>query len=412
MTHTLVTFLGRPQHQDGRYREADYGFPGGVKRSAFFGLALAEHLKPDYIVILGTPSSMWGVLVSSLHDRSGDGSGDSKEDGFQDIMNLLDAEKDGKVTDCLLERMAPIMTRVIGRNVKPRLIPFGKDAEEQYDILQVVSDAVSSGDVSFDLTHGFRHLGMVGFLSAFMLERVAHLNVCGLWYGALDMTDSGITPVVELEGLNRVRRWVDALNRFDASGDYGVFEPLLIADGVPKDKAQCLERAAFHERTLNLSSAAQQIRVFLPILDKPLSGASGLFQKRLCDRLAWARGTDLAEHQRKLAFEYLNRHDFIRAAMFGWEALVTQECSRRNYDTSRFDERSQAIEELGSEITDECHPAWKKCAFHRLRTIRNALAHGNPPRNQRDRTILGDADKLKAELGRAFQRLLNEGSRT
>ena len=78
---------------------------------------------------------------------------------------------------------------------------------------------------------------------------------------------------------------------------------------------------------------------------------------------------------------------------------MTQECSRRKYDTSRFDERSKAIEEFGSEIKDECHPAWKKRAFHRLRTIRNALAHGNPPRDPRDRTILGDADRLKAELG-------------
>ena len=74
MTHTLVTFLGRPQLQDGRYREAKYEFPDDVQRtSAFFGLALAEYLEPDDIVILGTHGSMWGVLVSSLDERSGDG---------------------------------------------------------------------------------------------------------------------------------------------------------------------------------------------------------------------------------------------------------------------------------------------------------------------------------------------------
>ena len=284
IAHTLVTFLGRPQVQDGRYREATYRFPGGVDRaSAFFGLALAEHLDPDDIVILGTCGSMWGVLVSSLAHRSSEEVESSEEDR---IIELLEAERAGQVTECLLDGMADTMTRAIGRNVKPRLIPFGRDAEEQYGILQVVSDTVPKGDVSFDLTHGFRHLGMVGFLSAFMLERVGHLNVRGLWYGALDMTDrsSGITPVLELEGLNRVRRWVDALNRFDASGDYGVFAPLLITDDVQEDEAQRLEMAAFHERTLNLSGAAQQIRTFLPVLDDPLPGASGLFQKRLRDR--------------------------------------------------------------------------------------------------------------------------------
>ena len=86
----------------------------------------------------------------------------------------------------------------------PHLIPFGENSEEQYAILDVVAEAVPKGAVSFDLTHGFRHLGMVGFLSAFMLERISSLNVRGLWYGALDMTRDGITPVLKLDGLVRV----------------------------------------------------------------------------------------------------------------------------------------------------------------------------------------------------------------
>jgi len=58
------------------------------------------------------------------------------------------------------------MSRAVGRLVTPRLIPFGKDADEQYAILDAIAGTVPNGDVSFDLTHGFRHLGMVGFLSA------------------------------------------------------------------------------------------------------------------------------------------------------------------------------------------------------------------------------------------------------
>ena len=48
-----------------------------------------------------------------------------------------------------------------------------------------------------------------------------------------------------------MRRWLEALDRFDATGDYGVFAPLLIEDGVPEAKVECLEDAAFYERTLN-----------------------------------------------------------------------------------------------------------------------------------------------------------------
>src|SRR6202035_5992569 len=66
------------------------------------------------------------------------------------------------------------------------------------------------GEVSFDLTHGFRHLGMVGMLSAVMLERIGRLTTRSLWYGALDMTDcaTGITPVLPLDALNAIQRWI------------------------------------------------------------------------------------------------------------------------------------------------------------------------------------------------------------
>ena len=82
---------------------------------------------------------------------------------------------------------------------------------------------------------GFRHFGMIGFLSAFMLSHVRGLEVKNLWYGALEMTQEGITPVLKLDGLDRVRQWLDALNRFDATGDYRVFGSLLTKDGVEAD---------------------------------------------------------------------------------------------------------------------------------------------------------------------------------
>lgn len=102
------------------------------------------------------------------------------------------------------------------------------------------------------------------------------------------MTQGGITPVLRLDGLLAIQRWIDALDRFDANGDYGVFAPLLEADGVAADKARCLASTAFHESTLNLSDARTQLRSFLPALDQPLSGASGLFQDKLRKQLEWA----------------------------------------------------------------------------------------------------------------------------
>ena len=191
--------------------------------------------------------------------------------------------------------------------------------------------------------------------------------------------------MLRLDGLTHVRRWVDALDRFDSNGDYGVFAPLLVNDGVPQDKARCLEKAAFFERILNLSAAAQQLTSFLPVLEQPLAGASELFRQRLADRLAWARQVSLAEHQKKLAFEHLRRGDLMRSAIFGWEALVTQQCDLRGYTAGDYYQgRKPAIDEFENALKIEPRRSAKRNAFHQLKTIRNTVAHGNPP-NSRDR---------------------------
>lgn len=403
MSHTVVTFLGKSRESRATgYRETVYSFPGGAttERTAFFGLALSSHVESDAVVILGTRSSQWDVLVEHCAAEGDD------EDARLELFDALDRRAVGQD---LLDRLAPLMERAAGRRVIPRLIPFGQDAEEQYDIMDTIADVVPNGDVSFDLTHGFRHLGMIGFLSAFVLERIRNLAVRDLWYGALDMTHEGITPVLKLDGLARVRGWLGALDRFDATGDYGVFAPLLIEDGVSEDKANCLKNAAFYERILNVSDAARQLRTFLPILDEALPGASGLFQRRLAERLRWAKEPDLAEQQRKLAYQYLNRRDFVRAATLGREAYVSRLCQERGVSRIEFGrERQEAIEAFEKELSENQHTEPRMKGYRTLRDLRNALVHGTRPRaRDRYQAMLDDPARLHRELEASLKRLFD-----
>ena len=397
MTRTLVTLLGKARKRTGGagYEDATYRFPGGREdRTAFFGLALARHLNPDEIVILGTAGSLWSVLVEGLAGKGG-------EDEEARI-ELMSAEDSGNVDQSLLDRLAPLMGRAMHAVVRPILVSAAKGESEQYAILEAIDKAVvHDGELHFDLTHGFRHLGMVGFLSSFMLERVRSLDVCGLWYGAFDMKKAeNVVPVLRLDGLMRVRRWLDALNRFDATGDYGVFAPLLIEDGVPADKAKCLEDAAFLERTLNVRDAARKIGTFLPMLDSALAGASGLFQARLAARLRWAKAQSLSEQQRKLAHQHLNRGDFVRAAMFGWEACVSRVCEEKGVSTLAFgEERQRAVDQFRGEVEGA-----RKSGFESLNALRNALAHGTRPGWRRIQAALTEPAELSGELQKAMQR--------
>lgn len=404
--NTLVTFLGKGRDDpETGYRQTVYRFPDGedTESTAFFGLALARYLDSDSTVVLGTSSSQWDVLVEHLAVV-----GDDEEARLR----LMEAVAKGTVDQQLLDQLAPLLRRSAERPVIPRLIPFGRDADEQYAILDAIADAVPCGNATIDLTHGFRHLGMVGFLSAFMLERVRPVTVCDLWYGANDMRRDGVTPVLRLDGLVRVRRWVEALDRFDTSGDYGVFAPLLMEDGVAADKANCLRAAAHYERILNVSDAGRKIRTFLPVLGGHLPGASGLFQHKLADRLQWARQPEQWQCQRALAFQYLDRRDFVRAAMFAWEAWVSRLCveqgrpdgSGDEVDANAFSQRKEVVEEFEGEL-QMSHEPGRNDAHWTLKHLRNALAHGTRPM-RRYRAMLGDADRLFRELHDALTRLL------
>jgi CRISPR-associated Csx2 family protein len=397
MTHTLVTFLGRsPRDRGGTYRTAKYEFPDhGHDETSFFGLALTRHLKPDRLVVLGTRGSMWDALVEHA----------AAEGQEEARLSLIDAVDRQVVDQGLLHQWTGLLRRAAGCDVEPKLIPFGRTDGEQRQILQIIAAVVGTGEVSFDLTHGFRHLGMVGMLSAFMLERIGKLRVRSLWYGALDMTEEGVTPVLRLDGLGAIERWIGALDRFDASGDYGVFAPLLEADGVPPDKARCLEEAAFYERNFDLPDAARRLRTFRQAIRGALPGASGLFQQKLEERLKWLDEKDLSTQQRELAGQYLVRADFVRAAIFAYEALISRECA--GYDLHRRDTRAAAEDALDEKFRSaDCEP-WARDAFRTIKYTRNALAHGTPPENERVRALLKSPEKLREALRDAIRCLLH-----
>ncbi len=400
---TLVTFLGRGRDDKNTgYRETTYEFPDGSQTTtAFFGPALAVHIEADRIIILGTKSSQWGVLVEN-HATAG-----QQEEAR---IELMEAETNGSINQKHLEDVTQLMCSAIGREIVPCLIPFGKNEQEQYEILDVIAEHVKTGKVEFDVTHGFRHFSMVGFLSTFILSRVRDIEIENLWYGANDMRVDDIAPVLKLEGLDRVRQWVDALNRFDATGNYRVFGSLLKKDGVDPMFAKYLENAAFYERTLNLSAASEEIKNFLPVLQNQLPGASGLFQEKLAERLTWVDQCKLSEQQAKLARQYWSRRDYVRAALFGWESLVTQECENNNVDPNDHNARENrnvltAVQQW--KLRDGQISGDNRIACKNLNQIRNALAHGTQPTSNEVKEMLKDEDMLREGLKKAFDCLLS-----
>ncbi|WP_028324735.1 TIGR02221 family CRISPR-associated protein [Desulfatirhabdium butyrativorans] len=396
MAHTLIGFLGRGA-LDAKtgYRKTKYRFPDGIIRETpFFSMALLQYLKadienpPDGMVLLGTEGSMWGVLAESLAKT-----GENEEARLQ----LYEAETRGRVTEEILASIQPIADRAFGCPVRMRLIPYCRDETEQIAILKTIADVTPKGRVSFDLTHGFRHLGMVGFMAAFMLERISDATtVAGLWYGALDMIRDGVAPVIRLDGLMRVHRWIAALDRYDARGDYGVFADLLQEDGLDAKKTTELSMAAFHEGNSNILDASKHLKPVIESLAQPLEGPSGLFQKRLQKRLSWVNQKDRAVQQLALAHVAFKRNDYLRCAILAIESIVTRRCLDSKLDPWKTEHREQVKTQLNRMANRSPSPA--AAAYFTLNNLRNALAHSAPPKDETAKQLLQNPKRMKAEL--------------
>jgi CRISPR-associated Csx2 family protein len=396
--HLQISFLGKSQ-LDSRtgYRPARYRFDDSeVIETAFFGLALVRKMKPDRLLLLGTAGSMWDVLVENQID----------DDRLEaERLALIDAVRENHVTDELLAPLADVIGERVGCPVELRVIPYGRDAAEQAQILDTVARVVSATkvrEVMLDVTHGLRHLPMLALVAAFYLQHVARVDVADILYGALEMMTEEGAPVLSLRGLLAGMEWIEALSAYDRDGDYGVFVPLLQTAGLADAPLQHLRRAAHAERVFNHQYAAQELRNFLPHLEAGLPGMAALFAPHLKDRIAWAQQHDPHRRLAAIARERLAHGDFVHcaiAACSGFLASLAQRGERlSDYDTHiKIEEAFRQGQRGNPDLRD---------TYEELKRLRNALAHGTPPRNGDTRYTLADPERLQERLQLLLEELL------
>jgi len=377
---TLISFLGKGQTdaQTG-YRMANYRFEEGfLRRVPFFGLALTEYLEPGRLVLVGTAGSMWDVFFQR----------ESADDDA--VLELMAAVEAGEVDQGLLQLPSHRLAERLGVAVDCLLIPYARDAAQQAEILRLLAAVVHPGDELYiDVTHGFRHLPMLALVAARYLARVVGVQVQELYYGALEMTTpADETPVLRLGGLLAMLDWVDALASYDKDGDYGVFSPLLAADGMEKGRAELLARAAFYERTSNPVRARETLSSVLPSVEAHRGALGELFRETLAKRISWFRGPMRDDWELMLADAYRERGDYLRAATFMYEAFVTGACNARRGNPNDFHERKEAYAGARDEAP----------AVRQLEHLRNALAHGVRPRAAHEARTLDDEGALRAAL--------------
>lgn len=380
--HILVTFLGGVGKYSagggGRaYQEAAYDFKPTPITKKYFGLALLEHLQRsgdpvDKVVVIGTRGSFWDNLVRLLIP-------DPDEAGLTELGDK--AEKDEIKDDDLdawRDRLKSRMHEEYGVKAFETVIldHYAITAKQQLRLIKLIDGLTDGGRaVTFDITHGLRHLPILNLVAALVVSGVRDIPI-KIYYGAHDRRDrtNGKTPVLELDGLLNIGKWLAAFNTYDKDGDYAVFAPLI--EKTDSKRADLLREAAYHESIGDFAAAADDIRRYK---DLPTESAAAtplvIFHEALQRRFSWAGDNGLYRRQRTQALAALERHDFLRAALWGVEAVI----SRLALRTGREAENPGVREEIKNNWSGAFTRAGlsrQERAFSLLRRLRNRLAHG------------------------------------
>lgn len=381
MKTVQISFLGRtPKEEGGSYRKTCYSFQGELDGpSAFFGYNLYRRVKPDRLVILGTSGSMWDHLFEHDIDL-----GSQAED---DRLTLVEAVENQFVTGEHLSRLEPLLAAHLGCEVALELIPYCQTEEEQIKLIDIIADQVQPRDkVHLDITHGFRTLPMITLMSALYLREVREAEIAGIWYGSYD-PDTNNAPVQNLDGLLRIADWLAALHSYKKDGDYSVFSEFLDESG------RFLAQAAFFERTGNPVKARANLSTWSKQGTFPESGPGKLFRDEIQRRIAWHRQGYRPQHEARLAREYLARRDYLRAAIFAQESLISRQVFNAK-EADNYENRERAREQLREDTS-----------FRTLGQARNAMVHGLRAQDRDAQQGLQDENTLRTQMLNLFKKL-------
>ncbi|WP_374488956.1 TIGR02221 family CRISPR-associated protein [Zoogloea sp.] len=391
---TLITFLG-----NNNYRETTYVLDDTRFATRFMGMRLAEVLDVGTIRVLGTTGSMWDVLADALQATGNP----------EHWVELSDAVKENRVDATLLQRFENELNAPGGRRYELRLIPYGYGASDQVDVLQVMAEGLGAQDeLHLDITHGLRHLPMLGMLSSFYLQSVGQTRVQEIYYGAFT-PGAPETPIVRLNGLLEIQNWIRCLDQFEKDGDYGIFAPLLDSEGLD---SKLLAEAAFLERIGNLSLAQKKLGSFWnqQPAPQPASPAGRMFLPQLRKRLDWRLQTRRSEWELKLATQAFAKRDYLRCCIMAYEARLSAQVERTKGDINSYSERDAANTVLEQHTKAQKYSIPDAANFITLKNLRNQLAHGvrasvgssNPYAQQAAQYIAnlaGDESRLRQWLG-------------
>jgi CRISPR-associated DxTHG motif protein len=170
----LITFFGMAKD----YKETTYFLEDKEKTTKYIADALNEFLNPDKVLIFTTQKAI------------------DKNNAFKEEIE---------------EKIGRDKTETV-------LVPSGKDQKEQEEIFKKVLKEVEKykeWEIYVDITHAFRSIPLVFFVSLFYLKNFYKIKTSRIFYGNFEEKDeNNRSPVIELTFLLDIIEWFNGVNMF------------------------------------------------------------------------------------------------------------------------------------------------------------------------------------------------------
>ncbi|WFN34156.1 TM1812 family CRISPR-associated protein [Methanogenium sp. S4BF] len=115
----------------------------------------------------------------------------------------------------------PVSAALVGCGVHPELeiIPDGETEDELWEIFRALENSIDDGEkIVFDITHGFRSLLLVGFLSAAFLRTTGKAEISHVFYSP-DRGEGQPSPLLDLTPFLSILDWTTSVHAFLRSMD-------------------------------------------------------------------------------------------------------------------------------------------------------------------------------------------------
>lgn len=234
MPKILITPIGGGNINK-KYDKAKYKFENSemIIESEFIIEALSEKINPDKIIILGTAKSCWNKLYQYFATKK------NKFDNEYNDYLIKFIENNGYSTNSkeFNSFNTKKLTDVFDCEVKIILIKYGLNQLELIENFEIMKNIENTFDITeknkiyFDITHSFRSLPIYQFLYINYFTRVSNYvaDIEAVYYGMFEAKNEldGVTKIIDLNILNELLEWINAINEFKNQGSIKTLVKLL-----------------------------------------------------------------------------------------------------------------------------------------------------------------------------------------